>query len=244
MSRMPEDLAAYQGALTPQGTPDTAYLIARHWELTNTRYLLGPATFFDELNQQLDPEEHRFHIVQRFTITAKPGIENPTQYSELTAVPAESGDYALFEFAGALPRAKLYSEWQVSTGSHAQLQPWARVMQQQLPGELGDAIAGLDDIDLATLETLASTNFDPWNTVLVSTNLPTTPAADTNQYAIPIPARWNLKAMPRRISNSATHAGRPSVLLLNDKFDPHWRVFVDDKPIPCFVAISSCVAFT
>jgi len=201
MSRMPEDLAAYQAALSPLDTPDTLYRVARHWELTNTRYLLGPAAFLDSLNQQLDPEQHRFRIVQRFGVAPKPGIENPTQYSELTAVPADSGDYALFEFTGALPRAKLYSRWQVSTN------------------------------DNATLQTLASVNFDPWEIVLVSTNLPT-PSATNTTNANSDSGTVEFKSYAPKDIVFSTHAGAPSVLLLNDKFDPDWHVFVDDKPAP------------
>jgi hypothetical protein len=201
MSRMPEDLAAYQAALSPLDTPDTVYRVARHWELTNTRYLLGPAAFLDSLNQQLDPEQRRFRIVQRFDVAPKPGIENPTQYSELTAVPTESGDYALFEFTGALPRAKLYSRWQVSPN------------------------------DNATLQTLASVNFDPWETVLVSTNLPTPSATNTTNANSDSGAVEFKSYAPKDIVFS-THADAPSVLLLNDKFDPDWHVLVDDKPAP------------
>ena len=65
--------------------------------LTNTRYLLGPAGFLDVMNQQLDPVQHRFRIVQRFEVMAKPGIGQPTRLEELTAVPNENGNYALFE---------------------------------------------------------------------------------------------------------------------------------------------------
>ena len=80
MPRMPEDLKAYLKALSPDGTAATAPLIARQWELTNTRYLLGPAGFLDVMNQQLDPVQHRFRIVQRFDVVPKPGITpaNPT----------------------------------------------------------------------------------------------------------------------------------------------------------------------
>jgi hypothetical protein len=196
MSRMPEDLAAYQAALTPSGAPDTLYLVARRWELTNTRYLLGPAGYLESLNQQLDPIQHRFRIVQRFSIVPKPGIENPTQLSELTAVPAQNGEYALFEFTGALPRAKLYSHWQVSTN------------------------------DNVTLQTLASTNFDAWGTVLVSTPLPTPPAMNaTNNNSGTVEFK---SYAPKKLVFNA-HAEAPSVLLLNDKYDPAWQVFVDDK---------------
>jgi hypothetical protein len=199
MSRMPENLAAYQTALSPQGTPDTAYRVARHWALTNTRYLLGPTAFLDVLNQQLDPEQHRFRIVQRFSVVPKPGIENPTQYSELTAVPAENGDCAIFEFSGALPRAKLYSQWQVSTN------------------------------DDATLQTLASVNFDAGETVLVSTHLPTPSAANATNTN---PGTVGFKSYSPKDIRFDAHAEAPSVLLLNDQYDPNWHVFVDDKPAP------------
>ncbi|MGA9779732.1 MAG: hypothetical protein ACLPRE_05865 [Limisphaerales bacterium] len=197
MSRLPEDLAAYQAALAPRGTPDTAYLIARRWELTNTRYLLGPASYLDALNQQLDPIQQRFRIVQRFDVVSKPGIEHATQLSELTALPAENGEYALLEFTGVLPRAKLYSNWQISTN------------------------------DSDTLQILASTNFDAGRTVLVSTPLPTPPAMNaTNNNSGTVEFK---SYAPNDIKFDA-HAGMPSVLLLNDKYDPNWHVFVDGKP--------------
>jgi hypothetical protein len=210
MSRLSEDLAAYQGALTPQGTPDTVYLVARRWELTNTRYLLGPANFLDALNQQLDPEQRRFRIVQRFSVLPKPDIAvpygiSPEQFAnylpldKVTAFPDDNGPYALFEFTGALPRARLYSQWQVSTN------------------------------DNVTLQTLASTNFDAWKTVLVSTNLLTPPAANTtgkNSGTVEFKSY-----APKDIVFSSS-ADAPSVLLLNDKFDPNWHVFVDGKPAP------------
>jgi hypothetical protein len=73
MSRMPEDLAAYQTALSAMGTPG----IARRWELTNTRYLLGPVGYLEALNQQLDPVKRRFRFAQRFNVLPKPEIEVP-----------------------------------------------------------------------------------------------------------------------------------------------------------------------
>ncbi len=149
MSRMAEDLKSYYDALSPHSNDEIA-LMARHWQLTNTRYLLGPAGYLPLLNEQLDPVQHRFSILQRFSVTPKPGILQPTQLEELTAVPNENGDYALFDFTGALPRAKLYSNWQVNTN------------------------------DTANLKTLADPKFDPLETVLVSTPQKDLPAAATN----------------------------------------------------------------
>ncbi|MGA2801865.1 MAG: hypothetical protein ABSE97_05785 [Verrucomicrobiota bacterium] len=200
MPRISEDLAAYDNALAFRNVPETVYLIPRRWELTNTRYLLGPAGFLDVLNEQLDPAQRRFRIVQRFSVVLKPGVEEFHQRpEELTAVPNDNGDYALFEFTGALPRAKLYSNWQVNTN------------------------------DTATLKTLASTNFNAWQTVLVSTPLPTTPTVNaTNGNSGTVEFR---SYAPKDIVFS-TRADTPTVLLLNDRFDPHWRVLVDGRPAP------------
>ena len=209
MPRMPEDLAAYQSALqigikqdgSGQWTldPTTLWRIGRRWQLTNTRYLLGPAALLDLYNEQFDPFQHRFHIVRQFNVEAKPGIENPTQYSEMTAVPAENGEYALLEFTGALPRAKLYSQWQISTN------------------------------DSDTLQMLASKNFDAWKTALVSTPLPASPTINTtNENSGTVEFK---SYAPKDLVFNA-RAESPSVLLLNDKYDPNWHVLVDGKPEP------------
>ncbi len=151
MSRMPANLKAYIEALSQNGTPESVPLIARHWELTNTRYLLGAAGYLDVLNQQLDPLQHRFRIAQRFEVGPKPGFLQPQQLEELTAIPNENGRYALFEFTGALPRAKLYSNWQVNTN------------------------------DSAVLKMLADLNFDPAKTVLIDAPQKNLPPAATNE---------------------------------------------------------------
>jgi hypothetical protein len=203
MARPPADVAAFEGALAFRGDAESAWLMLRRWQLTNTRYLLGstvsatPGGNIDTLsllNGALDPAQHRFRIVQRFNVAPKPGIEQPTKREELTAVPNDNGDYALFDFTGALPRAKLYSNWQVSTN------------------------------DDATLKTLADKNFDPQQTVLVSTPPPVTPSTNQNSGAVDFKSYE-----PTKIVFDA-NATTPSVLLLNDKFDPNWSVTVDGKP--------------
>ncbi|MGO9587595.1 MAG: hypothetical protein ACLP2Y_15495 [Limisphaerales bacterium] len=217
MPRMPEDLEAYLNALTPHTQAD-APLLARHWELTNTRYLLGAAGFLNILNQQFDPGQNRFQIAQRFDVVAKPGIAHPTQLEELTVTTNNDGDLALFEFTGALPRAKLYASWQVNTN------------------------------DQANLKTLADLNFDPAKTVLISTPQKDLPAVATNENSGTVDFKryvpddpvfkgkrnglWKQSGYcyaPKNIMFDAK-ATTPSVLLLNDRFDPHWRVFVDGKP--------------
>ena len=195
MPRMPEDLKAYLEALSPRTQADAA-LIARHWELSNTRYLLGAAGFLNVLNQQLDPAQNRFRIAQRFDVVPKPGITRPTQLEELTVTTNNDGDLALFEFTGALPRAKLYSNWQVNTN------------------------------DQAVLKTLADLNFDPAKTVLISILQKDLPVVATNENSGTV----EFKSYAPKHLAFAANATAPSVLLLNDKYDPHWSVTVDGKP--------------
>lgn len=196
MPRMPEDMKAYKEALSPRGDQASAPLMTREWQLTNTRYLLGPAGFLDVMNEQLDPGQHRFRIVKRFDVLPKPGVTQPTRLEELTAVPTDDGKFALIEFTGALPRAKVYSTWQVNTN------------------------------DAANLKTLADLNFDPASSVLVSTPETGLPQGATNANAGTV--AYQSYGTKHIVLSAQTTA--PSVLLLNDKFDPQWQVTVDGKP--------------
>jgi hypothetical protein len=200
MPRRPEDLTAYEVALSPDGTTNTVHRIARRWQLTNTRYLLGPAPYLEALNLHLDPGQHRFRIAATFDLAFKPGVAQATKLEELTVTPRPDGPYALLEFTGALPRAKLYANWQVNTN------------------------------DAAVLEQLASREFNPESSVFVAGGVPPSPPtppgtnqnAGTVQFDSYIPRDFVLKA----------NATAPSVLLVNDHFDPDWRVYVDGKPAP------------
>ena len=149
MPRMAADLKAYLEAFMPHSDSE-AGLIIRRWELSNTRYILGPAGYLEVLNQQLDGGRNRFAYAARFEIVPRPGILQPRQLEDLTAVLKDDGRFALFEFKGALPRAKLYSNWLVSTN------------------------------DTANLKTLASPQFDPSNMVVISTPQSSLAASSTN----------------------------------------------------------------
>lgn len=196
LPRMPVDMKAYKEALAPRSDPASYPLIAREWMLTNTRYLLGAAGFLGVLNQELDPGQQRFKIVQRFDLDLKPGVAQLSQLEQLAAVPSNDGDLALFEFTGALPRAKVYSNWQVNTN------------------------------DSANLKALGDLSFDPAMTVLVSTSEPGLPALATNDNSGSVEYQ---EYHPKHIVLTARTTA-PSVLLLNDKFDPRWQVFVDGQP--------------
>jgi hypothetical protein len=224
--RIGSDLELYESAFLPS-SGDKTYLLTRHWQLTNTRYLLGPAGFLDVLNEQLDPAQHRFRIARRFTIAPKPGIEQVTKLEELNAVPDDNGPYALFEFTGALPRVKLYSNWQtpmndkiaVSGLTKTNLGVDERALLQQ---------AGTNDF--LTLNELALPAFDPWQTVLLAESpaVPNPPAAATNENSGTV----EFTSYAPTDIKFHTRAATPTVLLLNDQYDPNWRVTVDGKPAP------------
>lgn len=169
----------------------------RHWELTNTRYLLGLAIPADQLNQLLDPARKSFKILKYFAVAPKPDLTGPPgSFDQMTAAPTDDGPCALYEFTGALPRAKLYNSWQVSTN------------------------------DDETLKQLASPAFNPAQKVFVAAPLPAPAPANPNQSAGTVDFT---SYAPKQIVLQAK-AAAPSVLLLNDKFDPGWKATVDGKP--------------
>jgi len=174
-------------------------LCARLWQLTNTRFVLGSAGFLPLLNAQVDPGQQRFQIRTRFNVGPKPGVAAVVKPEQLTAVTDTNGQFAVFEFTGALPRAKLFTQWQVNTNNDA------------------------------TLEQLKSPAFDPARTVLSANELPApNPAPSTNQTGGTVEfAHYE----PKVIQLDANVAA-PSVLLLNDRFNPDWKVLVDGKPEP------------
>jgi hypothetical protein len=220
--RVGSDLETYEMALSAPN------LLSRHWQLTNVRYLLGPAVFLDQLNQQFDPVQHRFRIVQHFAIALKPEVtEFHQKLEELTVAPTDKGEYALFEFTGALPRARLYSNWQVPMNDKTAV---SGLTQTNLGVDGWAFLQRVGTNDFLTLNELVSPAFDPWQTVLLAESpaAPNPPAAATNgnpgtvEYTSYAPTDIKLH----------TQAATPTVLLLNDQYDPHWRVTVDGKPAP------------
>lgn len=190
--RMAAENAAFKAAFPP--TDSAAQL--RLLQLTNTRFLLGIAgESVNLLNQQLDPVQRRFRLHRAFALAPKG--TNATQATDLTAVPVPNGPLGLIEFTGALPRARLYANWQVNTN------------------------------DQAMLKELADPAFDPWQTVLVTGELPAPrPASATNQAAGSV----EFKSYAPKLVELEADAMSTCVLLLNDKFDPNWEVRVDGRP--------------
>jgi hypothetical protein len=187
--RVPEDKQAYREALSRN--------IARLWQLTNTRYVFGMAgNFADALNQQLDPVQKRFRVATSFNLFQKPG----TAY--IGAETNANGPFALIEFTGALPRAKLYNNWEI----------------------IPDATN--------VLSRLADPNWDPTGSVVISdTSAPKPTATNGPAGTADIVANSTTKEMRIR-----TKSAVPAMLLLNDKIDPEWHAYVNNKEVPIYRA--------
>jgi hypothetical protein len=113
MPRVPELDARFRDALMPK--QGEYYLCGRLWQLSNTRYIVGQKEFLAELNRAFDPGLQRFQIATNFDFAPKPGHENANLgMDDLTWVLKPDGRFSIFEFTGALPRYKLYSQWQQS----------------------------------------------------------------------------------------------------------------------------------
>ena len=216
MPRYPEDLLTFNDTMRLQfktnadGSPmvdanghpmpddSTMFRNGRLWQLTATRYLVGPAPLLSLMNQQFDAESNHFRIRTGFNLGPRPGVdpEKITQYSQIEAAPTPNPNatYALFEDTAVLPRASLFSNWEIVTN------------------------------DAAALARLTDRSFDPMNAIVVTKPLPAQPSrTNVDLTAVKItdykPADIHLEATP----------SKPSVLMLADKYDPDWQVFVDGK---------------
>lgn len=167
----------------------------RLWELTNTRFLLGLAgNFVDVLNEQFDPDLRRFRLHTAFELTQEAGGSIGAQTNLI-------GPFALVEFTGALPRAAIYFDWEISTN------------------------------DQATLRTLVSREFDPRKKVIICSPAYVPPLATVSAATDSPNATASVEFVsysPKDIV-LRTRSSAAGILLLNDKHDPNWTVTVDDK---------------
>src|SRR6185437_11109738 len=176
------------------------YRVGRNWQLTATKYLVGPAPFINAINQQFDSVTNRFRIIQPFEIGHRPWAPRseylPPSQLQATPVDTPNATYALFEYTGALPRAGLFSGWQVVSN------------------------------DNAALQELALPEFDAAKTLLLPAPIPGVTPSGTNQEVVP--AKF-ISYEPADIKLDATPTS-PSVLMMCDKYDSDWKVWVDGKP--------------
>ena len=193
--RLPADKLAYLSTIGGN--------MARLWQLTNTRYVLGTADQFVAVLNQFDGNKNRFRLVTPFVFAPKEGVTSLSTLEQLTATTNAAtpgrlpGNYGLFEFTGALPRAKLYGRWQTSTN------------------------------DQDTLKELANPAFDPEQSVVISNGQSAASASGTNNPPNNAVEITSYSPKTIRLKSSAE---MPTILLYNDKYDPGWTVRVDGKP--------------
>jgi type IV secretory pathway TrbF-like protein len=195
----------------PGDTPN-AYKIARLWELTSTRYILGQAGYIQILNQQFDPGKGRFDFAQLFQLAAKPGVQGNPGIDDITTVPSTNGPLAVFEFKGALPRAGLYTNWLSGLTNIVTYTNGPAVMSTE-----------------ASLAILEEKNFDPATQVLLAETIPPPSATGAKPGVTNSVSEVNIK--PRSVSMKVEVA-QDSVLLLNDRHSPNWHVYVDGSERP------------
>ena len=105
--RVPADKQAYLSAMNGH--------LARFYELAGARYVLGlGGNFADALNTVFDPAQRRFRPLNAFEYV-RVGAEGVG--TQLTP----AGNFSVLEFTGALPRVKLYNQWEVNTNGQATL---------------------------------------------------------------------------------------------------------------------------
>jgi hypothetical protein len=160
-------------AMMPGGNRPMTVL-TRMWELSNTTYLLGSRQMIESLGAQIDGGRNRFRVVKAFDMAPKPG-KSPERLTidDLDWVFNDNGRFAIGEFTGALPRVKLYPNWQVATN------------------------------DQAVLDQLTSPQFDPTATAFLHGETGVTPAAGTNFTGEAKITRYSPKEIEVTVSNSA-----------------------------------------
>ncbi len=212
MPRRPIDFDVFESATRPYDNT-VLYRIARRWELTSTRYIACAAELVHAFNQ-IDQDRQRFKIKMKFDFHQdSPGgpiliHTNDNGRSELR--------FALVEFTGALPRAKLYSAWQVAPYETNRINEWLG----QLPPAWAATMRSISTNDLATVELLTRASFDPAQQVLLAEPIQTAPPTN----AVPGMVEY-VSYSPKKIVLK-TKSTAANVLLLN----PNWQVSIDGQP--------------
>ena len=223
MPREPVDFAAYRGAKNGAFSMFNVAAQVRYWELTGTRYILGPAFLADAINSQLDQNRNRFRVKAAFDLAPKPGVTQARSLEDITAVLNPKGRLALIEFTGALPRVKLFSDWQVITNDDLV------VTNSQVVTTNGVSMTNLVAVtNSLTLNKLKDPQFDPHKTVLLGNEVRVSQPASPEQS----PGSAEITYYSTKEIDVTANASVPSVLLLNDRFDPNWKVYVDGKQEP------------
>lgn len=195
MPRMPVDFAAFTAQASDTNGPGMWFHVLRAWQLTDTRYILAPMTFLHFVSEQPALAGVSLRPVERFDFAKRLGVSAVKHADDLIPLSAANGNFVLLDYADALPRAQLYSSWQINTN------------------------------DTAALREIFDPAFDAAKTVVVAGDVPPAPANETDEPAGSVEI---LKYLSKDVVLKADSAVA-SILLLNDHYEPDWKVFVDGQ---------------
>jgi len=174
--------------------------IGRLWQLTNVRWVLGPSGAAEELNRALDPVNRGFRETFSFGV-------------------------ALRDPGGGMPR---HPDGLTAVVNTAGSPLAAYSMDSSLPRVRWYSCWQVPEDDARLIERLRDPEFDPAACVLLSRDAVVPAAASSGPPGMAGSAQivdWT----PRRI-RIRTDAATPGVVLLNERWDPGWRVSVDGVP--------------
>jgi len=113
--RMPKIDSSYLGNFMGFSSTNLAPA-TRLWQLTNTRYIFGGAQLEPALNY-LGTPKNSFRTLMRMDLAPKRDYSQVEDAGDLTVKTNSQGSLALIEFTRALPRAKLFANWQIMEDS-------------------------------------------------------------------------------------------------------------------------------
>jgi hypothetical protein len=122
LPRIPEDFAAFNKKMDETNAAGQFSVLnfSRAYALTDTSYLFAPADFLSFWNNQVP--QNPLQTVARFNLVPKPGVIRVTSPEQMTAASDNYGRFALFKILNTVPRARLYTHWQVDPNSTNVLQ--------------------------------------------------------------------------------------------------------------------------
>jgi len=235
LPRPPKDYTAFMNALSEK--PD------RLWQLTNTRYMLAATNALEKLNAPFveKGEDAPFSVKLHFGFQGVPGRSRVIE---------GLGGFGVIEFNRAMPRAKLFSQWQAAddektlelladenfdpssrvivASSHGQfvpiLPPPAPVIKQPKPMLVSEAVTEKKTKPKAAKKKSAATSVKSAKPeACAEIQMPPLPEHDDRLSFVSYKAN--------RIELDADNK-TDAVLLLNDHYDTGWRATVDGASAP------------
>jgi hypothetical protein len=138
------------------------------WNLAPRIIVVGAAPLVSLLNQAYDPEQQRFKPVLFFEFYQE------RQGGPILTRTNQTGPFAAMKFTGALPRAKLYTDWQVANYD-TNTAAWVDGYRKIFPPGSQLIFDSLTTNDQATVELMMRKSFEPAKTVLLAEPLATAP---------------------------------------------------------------------